>query len=1011
MFILLLYCILLTLIRLEICGATLQNITIGVIVDSTYIDGVVEYEVISEYFKTQSQSQSTQVNITLLKYVAFDSISGMEALCSLLRQGVHAIIGPSYSSIANTIAMYTSKMHIPMLSYSATASTLTSKFDYFARTVANDRLQATVMVDILEHFDWNRLCILYESSSYGLEGYIATYDEAKKRGMEVTYSSLIPTTGNFTDSILNAKEAHCHIFAVWCVGNMCRDIGEAAYNEGLLKPGLYEFIFSDGLYLNDNSWPREIFEGFLGSFAIAPSILHSQAMVDYNNGWTGMSTTPPLPNYAYYAYDAAVAILSAFDSLTAENKILLWPMNLTNVDGKCIPDANSSLSSSYIYDDGEMIFNYLMNVTYSGLIAGGNMTGFEKSTGEPLYSFYSISQMQGYLNPKWGNVGNKSFSGNSGVNEGELEIVPDAYLQWGLTGTTKPSDVVEIPDPLIFVFPMEALGFQEMHRSSDCFSSICMTNNMSHSCPRGCYQGYAVEVAKKMAANLNVSYEFKHLSKYHPHYRGYTSFIIDTVGYDRFELGGHIAMGDITINSFREKEICDFTQPFLRLSLGMMVNEIDARFSSTSTVDSFLAPFTNLVWINVIYVLIVNLFLYLIYETTKKYNIAKAMEFSHKKIMDEKDQDAELKLKKIGRRFSISKNMMDSTEQNSIWHSIQLVFSSLISVIEDPPFEIITVASKITIITRNMFVAGLVAIYTANLASFLTQRAQFEGLSGFAMVGSISLPKNQVCVVRGGSNEAWWNYAYGSGTCYKCETEKFLPEDCLELLRNRKVKAFVHDSIILQFTTRKDPTCGFRMLESTVYDQGFGMALKPGSLLTERMSEEILKMSESSWLTETENEFVAVSGTCPVYPGDEIGEETSSEELGQLDMDTLSSAFFAIWILQLFSLIAFLLERNGHTKSTQGIVEEELGTTRYNMVTNSSTLAPASAPTLLPAASVSAPQSQSPTRQRNKNLIGLINQKMNSPSTAVTKFTTSTSTSTVVGIFPSTSVDSFDGTA
>jgi ABC-type branched-subunit amino acid transport system substrate-binding protein/ABC-type amino acid transport substrate-binding protein len=925
---------LLFLSQLLLPCATL-TISVGYIVDTNYPDGLVEYEVIQKYFQA---TQST-VRITLHKYEASTQVSGMEALCSMLRDGVHAIIGPPYSSIANLVGMYTSKMHIPLLSYSATAPSLTANFDYFARTVANDKLQATVMIDVIQHFNWNQFCILYESSTYGLEGYTATYLEARNRGLEVIYSSLLSRTGNMTDLMTKAEQAHCRIFVIWCIGSMCHNIVEAANQMKLLKPGVFEYVFSDGLITNENDWTdQDIKEGLIGSFAIAPSIPHSQALTNYNNAWTG-ANTPPLLNYAYYAYDTAVAMLAAFESLEANmaasgTQELLWPMNLTNVNGQCIVDANSNSSSNsnsqYIYEHGSKIFDYLLNTTYIGLSVGGNVTGFE-STGEPLSSFYSISQMQGYFNPKWINVGNESLLDSDSNQQRQLQMLPNMYIQWGLGGVSKPSDNLVIPDPLVFIFPMESLGFQELYRSNQCYDSVCRTE--LYSCPRSCYNGYAVEVAKKLASTLNVSYEFKHMSKDHLQYSGYDNFIKATVMQDTYNLNAHIAVGDITINSRREEDLCDFSQPFLRLSLGIMVREEDAKFTHASTVDSFLAPFTNNVWHHVVLFMMANLVLYLIFETTKKYQISVALKYAHKISVDESNSKNKKKIETLGRRYSITGKMLDHSKVDKrTLSTLRLILSSLVSVIEEPPFEIITVASKISLTSRNMFIAGLVAVYTANLASFLTRQAEFVGLSGFDEIGTVTLPKNKVCVVKGGSNEAWWNSAFGEGTCYKCNERSFLPDECLELLRTKKVKAFVHDDIILQFATRKATQCDFRMLQSTVYDQGFGMALKSGSRLTDIISSELLKLGESSWLTEKEDEFVALSGSCPLYPGDEGSstEDNDIEELGQLGMNTLSSAFFVIWCLQLISLVTFYFETGTSKEEISSLLEEELGTKRFD---------------------------------------------------------------------------------
>ena len=83
----------------------------------------------------------------------------------------------------------------------------------------------------------------------------------------------------------------------------------------------------------------------------------------------------------------------------------------------------------------------------------------------------------------------------------------------------------------------------------------------------------------------------------------------------------------------------------------------------------------------------------------------------------------------------------------------KLLWASLLSTLDEPEFGIITLASKVCLFVRNVFIAGFLAVYTANLASFLTRSDAFVGLNGFMDIGSTALGKHDVCIVSGGSIE------------------------------------------------------------------------------------------------------------------------------------------------------------------------------------------------------------------------------------------------------------------
>ena len=85
---------------------------------------------------------------------------------------VDAVVGPSGSSVSSKVSAALGLFHVPSVSYAATASKLSNKvlFPYFLRTVPPDSHQASVMLDIIKTFSWNRVGIFYDKNDIYSDG-------------------------------------------------------------------------------------------------------------------------------------------------------------------------------------------------------------------------------------------------------------------------------------------------------------------------------------------------------------------------------------------------------------------------------------------------------------------------------------------------------------------------------------------------------------------------------------------------------------------------------------------------------------------------------------------------------------------------------------------------------------------------------------------------------------------------------------------------------------------------
>ena len=98
-------------------------------------------------------------------------------------RSVSGVIGPAFSFVSIPVASLLRLFQVSQISYGATADTLSdkSRFDYFLRTVPPDSLQAHAIADIIIHFKWTHIIIIYSDDDYGEGGTTSLMKELKLR--------------------------------------------------------------------------------------------------------------------------------------------------------------------------------------------------------------------------------------------------------------------------------------------------------------------------------------------------------------------------------------------------------------------------------------------------------------------------------------------------------------------------------------------------------------------------------------------------------------------------------------------------------------------------------------------------------------------------------------------------------------------------------------------------------------------------------------------------------------
>ncbi|XP_013392097.2 metabotropic glutamate receptor 3 [Lingula anatina] len=118
---------------------------------------------------------------------------------------VAGVIGGSYSSVSIQVANLLRLFKIPQISYASTSAALSDKvrFDFFARTVPPDKLQAKALVDIVTLFNWTYISAVGSDGDYGQSGIDSFLAEARTRNICIATTEKIPASA--TDKIFDDK--------------------------------------------------------------------------------------------------------------------------------------------------------------------------------------------------------------------------------------------------------------------------------------------------------------------------------------------------------------------------------------------------------------------------------------------------------------------------------------------------------------------------------------------------------------------------------------------------------------------------------------------------------------------------------------------------------------------------------------------------------------------------------------------------------------------------------------
>ena len=427
----------------------LPNITLGFdIRDSCYSENIGLDEAVDVIIS------GNQLNVAGCQSTEMESTNA-----SILTVG---IVGAAASRVSIPVASLGRLFQVPQVSFASTSPILSNRetYTYFYRTVPPDNLQAKVMVDIVLHFNWTQISIIYVGDSYGQPVAVELRKLAKVNNICIDLDREIAASFKIYDyqelaGTLLASDANVVILIVH--EQNAELLLEAVAN--IPTNRRFIWIASDG-------WARKLAiahmfnETVAGYYGIAPHAPHAPSFDDYlsqltiqtniRNLWfkeifsaftlcnssncCDQNTTPltSLPNYAQDSFvpptiDAVYAFANALHNFLEEN--CNFTSGWTWANQSC-PGQKRELS-------GLTLLQYLRKVDFVNPLTGKRVAFDSLGNAAGMYEIlnYQAEISNGVTQYSYRQVGKWSSTRiNSSESEG-LELFDNMTLQFGMNNS------------------------------------------------------------------------------------------------------------------------------------------------------------------------------------------------------------------------------------------------------------------------------------------------------------------------------------------------------------------------------------------------------------------------------------------------------------------------------------------------------------------------------------------------------------------------------------------------
>ncbi|KAF0931480.1 hypothetical protein E2562_004602 [Oryza meyeriana var. granulata] len=492
----------------------------------------------------------------------------------LMEKKVVAVVGPQSSGIAHVVSHVVDELRIPLLSFAATDPTLaSSQYPYFLRATYSDLSQMAAVADLVTHYGWREVTVIYVDTDYGRAALDALGDELEAKRSKVSYRAPFPPAADraaIVDLLLRVSMMESRVIVVHASPDSGLDIFAAAQSLGMMASG-YVWIATEWLAAVLDSSPRKtaLLQGVVTLRQYTPdSDAKRSLMKRFAARLQGDKNQSAMNAYGLFAYDAVWMAARAIDQLLGDGSNVSFSDD-TRLRADNETGSTLRLGALKVFDQGEQLLSKMTVVNFTG-VTGRVQFGADRSLADPAYEVLNVGgtgvRRVGY----WSNRTRLSVAapGSGETKKQELHSVI-----W-------PGETAATPRGWVFPNNGKPLRIGVPYRTT--YGQFVSKD----SGPDG-VSGYCVDVFKAAVALLPypvaVAYVVVGDGVKNPSY----GELVQRVAEGELDA----AVGDISIVTNRTR-VVDFTQPYVESGL-VIVTAVREKASSAW---AFLKPFTAEMW-------------------------------------------------------------------------------------------------------------------------------------------------------------------------------------------------------------------------------------------------------------------------------------------------------------------------------------------------------------------------------------------------------------------------------
>ncbi|CAL5081553.1 unnamed protein product [Urochloa decumbens] len=378
----------------NVAESKVKEFHVGVILDLGTTVGKVARTSISiavEDFYALHPNYTTRLVLHVRDSMSDDVQAATEVNDLLENYNIQAIIGPQKSSQAVFVSALGNKYHVPIISFTATSTSLSSRgLTYFVRATANDSAQVNSIASIIKTYGWKEVVLIYVDNDYGRGIIPHLVDVLEGIDAHVPYRSAIDqlaTSEQITQELYKLITMQTRVFVVHMSSSLGSLFFTKAKEIGMMSKG-FVWIITDGLaHLIDSLNPsvKEAMNGALGVECYVPK---SKELENFTARWYLRSRndhpndpTLTLSIFGLWSYDTIWAVAQAAEKTKVIGTKFQRPPALKN---------STSLETLENSRNGVAVLKAILQSKFKGLSGY-----FDLSDGELQVSMFQITNVVG----------------------------------------------------------------------------------------------------------------------------------------------------------------------------------------------------------------------------------------------------------------------------------------------------------------------------------------------------------------------------------------------------------------------------------------------------------------------------------------------------------------------------------------------------------------------------------------------------------------------------------------